>query len=290
MLEDRDYMRQPEYEDSFSRRFRWSATMILLVAYVVVFIAELICGHYFPAANRFFYQYLALSKEGIFHGYIWQFVTYQFMHAGVLHLIFNGWAIYTFGRELEQLLGVRRFLTLLLSSGVIGGVFQISVALIWSHLFGGWVVGASAGAFGLVAAYAAMFPNREFTMLVMYIIPVTMAAQKLLIFSAVLAVAGIVFPIDNMANAAHLGGMAMGWFFVKKIMQREWSAPEETLRVFDKKEARKADAPPEEEDAASFVQNQVDPILEKISAKGINSLTKREREILEAARKKIGRP
>ena len=73
-------------------------------------------------------------------------------------------------------------------------------------------------------------------------------------------------------------------------MQREWSAPEETLRVFDKKEARKADAPPEEEDAASFVQNQVDPILEKISAKGINSLTKREREILEAARKKIGRP
>jgi hypothetical protein len=73
-------------------------------------------------------------------------------------------------------------------------------------------------------------------------------------------------------------------------MQREWSAPEGTLRVFEKKEARKAAAQPEEEDAASFVQNQVDPILEKISAKGINSLTKREREILEAARKKMGRP
>ena len=294
MLEDRDYMRQPEYRGSswkFSLHLRGSWTVVLLATYVAMFLAELIMARFFPEQAKLF-NYLALSVPGIGHGYVWQLITYQFMHAGWMHLLLNCWAIYAFGRELETLLGGKRFLALTFSSGIVGGVFQILVALVWPQYFGGPVVGASACAFGLVAAFALLFPERERTMLLFFVSPVHLRAQTLLIISAVLAVAGIAFPMDNVANAAHLGGMAMGWFFVRKILQGDWSRLEGALRPAEIKKPslrRPTLEPLEEKPAADFVASEVDPILDKISAHGIQSLTPREREILEAARKKMAR-
>jgi membrane associated rhomboid family serine protease len=290
MIEGRDYMRQPDYDDSGWRpRFqpRWSWTVILLAAYAAMFLAELLVARFFPEQAKFF-NYLALSVPGIGHGYVWQLVTYQFMHAGELHLFFNCWAIYTFGRELESLLGGRKFLALMFSSGIVGGVFQILVAFVWPQYFGGPVVGASACAFGLVAAFALIFPERELTMLIFFVIPVHLRAQTLLIGSAVLAVVGIAFPMDNVANAAHLGGMAMGWFFVRKILQGDWSRLTGALRPAKKFNPRRPTLEPlAPKEPADFVASEVDPILDKISAHGIQSLTPRERETLEAARKHI---
>ena len=287
MLEDRDYMRQPEFRESSFRGPRWSWTLMLLIAYAAMFLAEVFVGR-FAADKDYVFGYLALSKEGIEHGFVWQLVTYQFMHAGWLHLFLNCWVIYTFGRELESLLGGRKFLALMFSSGIVGGVFQVLVALAWPQYFGGSVVGASACAFGLVAAFALIFPERELTLLIFFIIPVHLRAKTLLIASAVLAVAGIVFPWGNVANAAHLGGMAMGWFFVRKIMQGDWARLEGVLRL-GRKTNRPAAAPemPVKEADDDFVASEVDPILDKISAHGIQSLTARERQILESARQKM---
>ena len=256
----------------------------MLAAYAVVFLAELGMMQFFP--ENHFFKYLALSRAGLEHGYFWQLVTYQFMHAGWLHLLLNCWAIYTFGLELEALFGAKRFLALMFSSGIVGGVFQMVTAILWPGMFGGAVVGASACAFGLVAVFALIYPERELTMLVFYVIPVQMQAKTLLIFCAVLAVAGIVFPWNNVANAAHLGGMAMGWFFVRKILRADWSRQEGELRVFSKRTAN-SPSPQAEKSPAEIVANEVDPILDKISAHGIDSLTTRERAVLEAARQKM---
>jgi len=288
MLEDRDYMRQPEFEDSRWRpRFhpRWSWTVALLVAYAVVFVAELVMGRFF-AGNHFF-SYLALSKEGLERGFAWQLVTYQFMHAGWLHLLLNCWVIYVFGQELEALFGPKRFLMLMFSSGIVGGVFQVLTAIVWPGQFGGSVVGASACAFGLVATFAMVYPERELTLLLLFVIPIHLRAKTLLIFCALLAVAGIVFPMDNIANAAHLGGMAMGWFFVRRIMRADGSVMGGTLRVFSKSEPKPSAGERMEKTTAEIVADDVDPILDKISAHGLQSLTARERAVLEAARKKM---
>jgi membrane associated rhomboid family serine protease len=297
MLEDRDYMRQPEYRDPMFRAPGWSWTVVLLIAYVVVFVAEVLVS---PAPwrlipnNEFFNVYLALSKEGIERGFVWQLLTYQFLHAGLLHLFFNGWAIFAFGRELETLLGAKKFLALFFSSGIVGGVFQVLAAIFWPQLFGGSVVGASACAFGLVAAFAMIFPERELTMLIFFVIPVHLRAKTLLLICAGLALCGVVFSESIMgghvANAAHLGGMAMGWFFVRKIMQGDWSRLTGALRPAPKKEIRRPllEAAPKSS-GADFLTEEVDPILDKISAHGIKSLTAREREILESARKKMTR-
>lgn len=309
MLDDRDYMRQPEYNDSNWRpRFhpRWSWTVILLIAYAVVFLTELAAKRFFPN-NHFFHGYesiangvanfspgyLPLSLEGIEHGYIWQLVTYQFMHAGWLHIFLNSWVIYFFGREMEEVLGGKKFLALMFSSGIVGGIFQVLVAWVWPQYFGGSVVGASACGFGLVAAFAMMFPERELTLLLFFVIPVTLRAKTLLIGFAVIAVAGFAFPniiMPHVAHAAHLGGMAMGWFFVRKILQGDWSRLGGALRPAKNPMPSTRPPSPLEKDADDgFVENEVDPILDKISAHGIQSLTAHEREILETARKQIRR-
>jgi membrane associated rhomboid family serine protease len=307
MIEDRDYMRQPEYKDSGWRpsfRLRWSWTVILLLVYLVVFIGELIAAKWFPN-NHLFHGYtvlgdqgiefrpgfLPLSLAGVEHGYLWQLVTYQFMHAGWMHLFMNSWMIYMFGRELEDHLGAKRFLALVFSSGIVGGVMQMLAAFLWPQYFGGSVVGASAAGFGLVAAYAALFPAMQMRLLLFFIIPVTITAKTLLIASAVFALAGFAFPdviFPGVAHMAHLGGMAMGWVFIRKILQGDWSRLSGSVYPAEKrKQLRVGD---EANDEESFNEDDVNRILDKISAQGIQSLTKREREILETARKKMTRP
>lgn len=286
MLEDRDYMRQAEYGP------RLSLTVLLLVVNAIVFLVECFAlgsPPRFSLDSRF-----ALSVEGLKSGFVWQLLTYQFMHANLWHILINSWAIYLFGREVEETLGGKKFLVLFLGAGVAGGMLQVLAAFLWPQYFGGPVVGASAGGFGLMAAYAVLFPERELTLLFP---PVAFPAKTLLIFSAVLAVAGIVFPVDNVANAAHLGGMLTGVFFVRWFVQgrRLWpraTGPGESIRTLGGKTAlwrRKADEPGEELSTDEFVKSEVDPILDKISRHGIQSLTARERKILEEARTRMAK-
>ncbi len=295
MIEDRDYMREPE--EYAPRRFgvRWSSlTVKFLIAYVVVFLLELLFAADLstdgkplfmansPEHGRWFYNYFALSNEGLTHGYVWQFVTYQFMHAGFLHLLFNGWAIYSFGLALESQLGAKRFGVLMLSSGIIGGVWQSVAAFLWPHYFGGPVVGASACAFGLVAAFAVLQPNLKLQLLVFFVIPVTLSARNLLIVSFVIALIGFGMHSDNVAHAAHLGGMAAGWFYARIVLPRMGRKVS-----YDEVE-------PQSESAAdsSFTASEVDAILDKINAAGgnVKVLTAKERAILESASKKKSRP
>jgi membrane associated rhomboid family serine protease len=293
MLEDREYMREPAY------RGRWSLTIWLVIANTAAFVVQNVAYLVFRHSPTD--AYFALSLAGLKAGFVWQLLTFQFMHGGLWHLILNCFAIYMFGREVEESLGKRSFLTLYFSSGVMGGLFQVLGALALPTRFGGEVVGASAGAFGLVAAYATLYPERPLTLLLFFILPITMRARFLLLISGLLALFGLVFPFDNVAHAAHLGGMLTGIIFVRWAGQWNWPVLRQPFRrqvrpVLVTTRAQKVapwrppraapveDLPPDE-----FVSKEVDPILDKISAHGIHSLTERERQILEAARKKMAK-
>jgi membrane associated rhomboid family serine protease len=73
-----------------------SATVMLLVANVAAFLVQ------FALSDNFVNNNLALSVPGLRQGYLWQLLTFQFMHAGILHLVLNCWAIFVFGREVED--------------------------------------------------------------------------------------------------------------------------------------------------------------------------------------------
>ena len=287
-------MRQPEY----GRRL--SLTVALIIVNSIIFVFELLVSGY-SHSSYVENHYFALSNEGLEKGFVWQLLTFQFMHAGLWHLVVNCWAIYVFGRAIEETLGWKKFLILYLSSGVLGGICQVLAALLWPGLFGGPVVGASAGGFGLIAAFAVLFPERELVMLLFFILPIRLSAKMLLMLSAVLAVAGIVFPVDHVANAAHLGGMLMGVVFIRQFIQGRWmqsgfpsggAAPGKFITGWVGKSSfwRSASNKPEEDlSTDEFVKSEVDPILDKISRQGIHSLTAREREILEKARERMAK-
>jgi membrane associated rhomboid family serine protease len=285
---------------------RRSATLMLLIANTVAFVVECLVYGYPPDVSRG--PALALSWGGLSQGYLWQLLTYQFLHANLLHLIFNCWAIYAFGRDLEEALGVRRFLTLYLLSGVAGGLCQALLGGLVANLGApGWgvrflvpTVGASAGALGLLAAFATLYPERLLTWLLFLIIPVTMRAKFLLLFSVLLALFGLLIARSNMADAAHLGGIAFGVWFIRYALQWNWTWPKFRLgsRASAKRLVKVNSGPgkpwhakPDEENTTSeeFFSREVDTILDKISAQGIQSLTDRERRVLEAARERMGK-
>jgi membrane associated rhomboid family serine protease len=300
MLDDRSYMRS-EYRPG------WSMTIILLITVFTCFliqkIAEGIWG--FEVVD----SYAALSVDGLRSGRIYELLTFQFMHGGWMHLLSNMIGLYFFGRAVEEALGRWGMLRLYLLSGTIGGLFQMALAFALPRWFGAGVVGASAGVFGLIAAFAARAPYEPITMFI-YFFPVTFQARVLIIGEAVIALLGLFGPFihfysltGNIAHAAHLGGMATGIFYIRwvgripgtfefwKPFTRRAPEPKRELvsaapRRAWRNTARKTpdDLPP-----AEFISREVDPILEKISAQGIHSLTERERQILEAARNKMAK-
>lgn len=298
MLSDRPYLR------SVPVARRWSAAIVLILVNAVVYGLMLIAlqSRHSPLVRVF--DWLALDPAALVRGSLWQLLTFQFLHGGTFHLVINCAMLYMFGRPLEMALGRRSFLRLYFGSGAFGGLVQVAGAWLLPHQFGvGPVVGASAGIFGLIAAFAWLNRDTPITMLLGFIIPVSMRAKYLLVVEVVLAVFGLLGRESGIAHGAHLGGMAAGLAYAHFIVLGnrtllKWGRTLRPIRKRDLVGARTArtrhastrsgpgdtDLPP-----SDFISKEVDPILDKISQHGIQSLTERERRILEMARNKINR-
>jgi membrane associated rhomboid family serine protease len=244
-----------------------------------------------------FYDFLALSPSGILHGRIYQLITFQLMHSGLWHLVGNQIGIYFFGRAVEEMLGSKVMFRLYFLSGTIGGLLQVGLGFLFPAYFGGHGIGASAGVFGLIAAFATLGPNQPVALL---LLPIAFPAKYLLWGEAALALIGIFTGSGGIAHGAHLGGMLTGILCVRWFSDSykrpgffrvfEWLRERRARRVSTRRYSegaprRKAEALPGPE----FISREVDPILEKISAHGIHSLTDRERQILEAARTRMAK-
>jgi membrane associated rhomboid family serine protease len=202
---------------------RWPVTNALLLANITVFVLEVLAQKFFP---RFpLEQYFGLSLAGLREGYLWQLLTFQFLHGGILHLLLNSWGIYVFGHAVEQTLGRKRLLEVYLLSGVAGGGFHVLGSLLFPSQFGvitlhgitiySPVVGASAGLFGLMAAFATLYPENELKVLLLFVYPVTVSARVLVGVCAGVSVVGMLLTHSHVAHGAHLGGMLAGFCYVR---------------------------------------------------------------------------
>jgi len=182
-------------------------TQGLIIANVVVYLLETVMGDAL-------FQWFALwpgAGPGLASLPIltfWQLVTYSFLHGGLTHLAFNMLALWMFAGELERVWGARRVALAYFSSVVCGALAQLLI----SGLFGpegGPVVGASAGVFGILLAYALVFPNRTIMPLIP---PIPMPARMFVLLYAVLElVLGVTGTQAGVAHFAHLGGLLGGW-------------------------------------------------------------------------------
>lgn len=242
---------------------------------VAVFVTQLFLDAYQPGFVR---EYLALSDRGLHDAYGWQFITAAFLHDGPWHLLGNMFLLYLLGRDVESIIGQRQFLFLYLTGTLAGEL---------GHLFlmpdGSALLAASGGPAAVLVAYAAILPELELTSMIFFLLPIRLKAKHLGYGAFALSVLGIVF--DRTATVAHssfLGGCLAGWFYAHLLGFGRPSILQRALRQ------RRADAEryramtPEQ-----FISEEIDPVLDKISREGIDSLTRSERRLLAKAREKI---
>jgi membrane associated rhomboid family serine protease len=195
------------------------ATLALIVITTAVFILQNLAD----AVNWSAYPDFALSIEGLRHGRVWQLLTFQFLHlpliaGGAFQLLANLFVIHVFGGAVEKALGRARVIRLYLLSGTLGGLLQMAGGLLAPERFGVAVVGASAGAFGLMAAFATMHPRR---CLHLFFLPVPVRADLLLTLAVAVTLAGLFLPSGHVAHCAHLGGILTGFLFARRHSRRD---------------------------------------------------------------------
>ncbi|HXZ21024.1 MAG TPA: rhomboid family intramembrane serine protease [Candidatus Acidoferrales bacterium] len=149
---------------------------------------------------------------------VWTLFTYLFLHAGVFHLIINMLVLWMFGRMLEPVWGVRRFLNYYFLTGVGAGVCVVLVNLLprlWGHPQRESVtVGASGALFGILMACALLFPEREVWL---FPLPVFLSMRMfVLLWGAIAFFSSLEASGDGISHIAHLGGLVVGYVYIRR--------------------------------------------------------------------------
>lgn len=207
--------------------------------------------------------------------YLWQFVTYLFLHGGFWHILMNMFILWMFGSELERTWGSREFLRFYFITGIGAGIFNVLVAAFFQSTAFIPIIGASGAIYGILVAYAVLFPDRY--VYVYFLIPVKV--KYLIAFLIGLEFLATYRPTDGVAHFAHLGGALVGFLYLKidwRWKFSKWSPTRVYQNLQDKANAKK-------QIEEIKIMGEVDQILDKINVVGYDNLTKREKRILEKA-------
>jgi membrane associated rhomboid family serine protease len=216
---------------------------------------------------------LALAVIPVFWWEAWRYVTFQFLHAGVWHLLFNMLGLYFLGMYLERAWGTIRFLAFYLVCGVIAGLTHVTLGyLMGQGNLGIPLVGASGGVYAVIAACAILFPSIQI-ILVFFPVPIRVATLLFFVIAFLSLLSG---EGGGISNAAHFGGMVAGglWVWLGPKFREARAQTRQRLNegAWERKMRREADD-----------QAEVDRILEKIRREGLGSLTGREKRTLQQA-------
>lgn len=301
MLSDRSYMR------TVSGRPNLGFLAWFLGVLAGVFVLQKVSEAFF---NSFaLLDHGALSSSGLRRGEIWRPFTYALLHGSPIHLLLNGLGLFFIGRYLQETLGSVR-LAWLTFAGAVGG------ALVWLAFHftrAGVVIGASGIAMTYLSVFACLNPRRPITVLLFFIIPITIQPMWLVAIIGGIDVLGLITQelpasgsLYGVAHSAHLGGLLAGWIFYRLVLapRRGGTDPIIEPPSWLKKQSRRpvpaytvnldvpaagsgsADASPVMPSAGArdALRVEVDRILDKINLDGFGSLTAEEKRVLDQAR------
>jgi rhomboid family protein len=280
----------------------------LLIINVAVFFVQMLASNFKLGGEPLGYLlnwWFALNPLGEGYNFqIWQLITYQFMHANFTHIFFNMFILWMFGMEVENMWGSKKFLYFYLICGISAGLAQLFISPLFS--IPAITIGASGAIFGVMIAFAMLFPDRY--IFLYFLIPIK--AKYLIGFLFVLEIFWIGDAGSNVAHLAHLGGAVAGFIFIlldknidvpfkrmlninsgygsSKPFQNPFSGISDKFkkRSNDIEEANYYDINQKKDDE-KISQEEIDKILDKISQSGYQNLSEREKRILFEASKKM---
>jgi len=192
----------------------------IIIACAAIYFIQVVLESLAPEIARYSLAYLALVPMLVVHGYIWQLVTYSFLHASLGHLLVNMLTLWMFGSQEEQDWGSKRFLEFYLFCVVGAGLVTVAVG------YTGWfgirpevpTVGASGGIYGLLIAFGMLYGDRE---IFLFPFPFMIKAKYLVgIIIFVVIVTTFQPSQGGVANFAHLGGLLFGFLYIKFLPKK----------------------------------------------------------------------
>lgn len=283
---------EESFSSAFKRGFMAIPTMIrfIIAINVIVFLFQALFGS-IPVGgqslNHWIISYLAFDPSlwtAITQP--WRFVTYMFLHGSGFHLIFNLLWLWWMGQSVEETIGPRSFAVLFFGSGIGGAILHIALSFLYGTSI---VIGASGAVFGVMVAFAFLFPAAPIMLLFLPPIQARFLVAGLIAFDILLIGSG-----DMIARLVHLGGAGCGYLIIKSHSQgNDLSKYVRPIEAFfsgvigsntgnknRKPKNKKMYSVSDVEIIEEVDQTELDRILEKISREGYDGLTKEEKKTL----------
>lgn len=292
-----------DFKNAFQRHNNAHAQLIIInvvIFLVIGFISVIGLIAQAPAIPDFIYkQFLIPPTMAEFLSRPWTLITYMFAHSrfDIFHILFNMLGLYWFGKLLVEYLGSDKLTAIYILGGLAGGLLYLlmfnTIPFFAERSDFEGMVGASAAVFAIMVAAATLLP--DYTFFLLFLGPVRI--KYIALFYVVVSYLGTT-QVNAGGNIAHLGGALLGFIYIKQLkagvnwggwitVTLDWfkdlfkSKP--AVKVTYRKEAKRSAKPASPSKAS---QAEIDAILDKISDRGYESLTKEEKEKLFNASKK----
>jgi len=262
------YYQQRQFRFGLDGGYITPAVRYLLFTNGIIFLLQIIIG-------KSLIDWFGLHPFDVYKKfYIWQFLTYMFLHGDFLHILLNMFILWMFGCEVERYWGNKEFLKYYFICGIGAGLFHL-IFNMSSHIP---VVGASGAIYGILIAFAMLFPDR---LVILFPFPIALKAKYwVIIFAALELTLGLSFGQSGVAHFAHLGGMVIGFVYLKfgwriSLFGRDYvrkKKMEWELQQTIKKRQR-----------IIRLRHEVDLILDKINEVGYENLSEKEKRLLKEA-------
>jgi membrane associated rhomboid family serine protease len=266
--------------DPINFRYMPPAIRALIIGNVLIFALSYMVG------GNFLDMFGLVPTHVLKDRWVWQPLTYLFIHGGLMHLLFNLFALWMFGMPVEAQWGQLEFFKFYFICGLGAAAATIAMAP-HSNVP---VIGASGSIYGLLVAFAMLYPDA--VVYLYFLIPVK-AAHMAILFGLIEFFAGASGSNPGIARFAHLGGMVTGYVYIRwwwviklrfKTLFRHMTNGVEITNAPRRAARRPAPAPKAaavpERDPAEAQMAEVDRILDKILVSGLDSLTDEERAVM----------
>jgi len=292
MLSDRSYIRD-DYQREGTSFLLW-----MLSAIIAGFVVQNVFAVWLN--TNAFERLMALSEFTVKQGFVWTFLTYPLLHGHVLQILGVGLGLYFLGRELRPHITDRKLIYLTLAATVIAACSWLAI-----HFGrGGNLIGATSILCCYLVVFACLFPNREISFLVFFILPVTTRPKYIAWVVLGLDLCGFLFAeipggkYDlGIPHSAHLGAMLAGWLYFRYLHESDWNTFGRAELELPRWMKRPKSPPPTPEPALKAnsgtkrpdIRAEVDRILDKINSHGFGALTPEEKRLLDDAKDLLSR-
>jgi len=256
------YYHQPLFSVQWGKAIKW-----LIIANVSVYIVQMLAG------RNLLYTFGLVPYQVVRNLWLWQIFTYMFLHGGLFHLLINLFVLWMFGKPVERAWGTISFLKYYFTCGLGASIFII-VASLNSRIP---VVGASGAIYGILVAFAMVYPD---SIIYLYFLFPIKAKHFAILVGAIAFLSGISSGTSNIAHFGHLGGLLVGYAYLKFPGWKYHLLPEKIfaflrLPKISLERRKKYTA------KSNKIEERINQILDKILLHGVDSLTTEERRTMD---------